>query len=139
MVGGGDGDESFATPRPAEILQILAAHQAAHAEGDDADRLRGAEFHIDVLLEVGGEIFQSTAAVARGEAGDETLAAALFEAFLKRFEGGAGLHESVDEHHAMDATDWRWRTMGARGADHQAGGDAMEKGADHGLGLAGWP
>ncbi len=63
MVGCGNGDESITTFCSIQGLEIVAANQATHAEGDNADGLLGAKGGIDIVLKLQGEFFQSAAAI----------------------------------------------------------------------------
>lgn len=99
MVGTGDGEEVDGSVSSSEPLEIVTGHEGAHAEPDQVDGPSFFHVGFDVVMEFGGEVFEAFAAISGFEGGGEGFDAALLQRFLHRFEHGAGVPESVYEHH----------------------------------------
>ena len=122
MVGGGNGDEGVAALRAPELLEIVAGHQATHAEGNHREAILGAELRVDLGLEVLREFLKAGTAVVRLQFRDEALDAMVFQAVFQGIECLSVLQDAVDEHDALVAGLGGLRMAGNGGCE-----DAVEK------------
>ena len=122
VVRGGDGKEGIAALRSAELLQVVAADQTAHAKADDDQPLIRAEAGVDLALELRGHDGDAVAAVGGLERGREAFDPALLEVLAEEAEAAPlGLEDAVDQHDALRRDLAGLRAVGQR--SHGEGGE----------------
>lgn len=112
-------DQRFAAPMAAELLQVVARNQAAHAVSDHVKSRVLAPALFDFLLQLSGEWLQARAGITRLERGNQAIVALLLQLAFQKNKTVPLLENAMNQDDA--------RCRGSFTGLHRGGADGREQ------------